>query len=505
MKDKILVWLGDALYRFGLAKALKENYECDLFGILDIDKRQKEFLEKQKLVKFTKKWYYRDYVQIDLHKKPDIEYLKNFENKHRINLWNLAYSERYFYKFNEIEFSYDEILSIIEQECKLFDHVIDEIKPDFLVIGTTDLHHNHLLYELCKVKRVNVLMLTGARFGYREMICTDADKIEAIIEPIKTDSKSSKSLEELQDYLQKFNTAKQINEFKKNLQVSTSENIRKFFQKILVYGGKNYRNQFEHYKMTRLKLLHEIISLKLNKRSVKKFVDHNLPREINDDSPFIYYPLHTEPERSLSIEVPFFTNQVEVITNIAKSLPVRYKLYVKDHPGMTFKGGKGRDVSFYMEILDLPNVKLLHPSVSQEELLKKCALVITISGTTGLEAAFFGKPTITFTETLYSHLPFVFTLTKIEELPQAIETTLKKKVDILALNQFVDFIEKNSFQIDRKLLVTDFRRRFLYKEITESEMKSYLDDNKLAFGQLASEHIKKIKQIKARESKINYN
>ena len=42
----------------------------------------------------------------------------------------IAYSERSFYKFNDYyKFSGDEILSILEQECRLFEKVLDEY-PD---------------------------------------------------------------------------------------------------------------------------------------------------------------------------------------------------------------------------------------------------------------------------------------------------------------------------------------------------------------------------------------
>ena len=37
-------------------------------------------------------------------------------------------------------------------------------------------------------------------------------------------------------------------------------------------------------------------------------------------------------ERSLLITAPYFVNQIEVIRNIAKSLPINFKLFVKEHP-----------------------------------------------------------------------------------------------------------------------------------------------------------------------------
>ena len=106
MKDKLLCWIGDAVYRFGIVKEIHDNFDCDLYAILDIDILQKEFFEKQKLVKFQKVWYYRDHVNLEQNKKPDINYLISFEKKYRINLWSIAYTERYFYKYNIHNFEY---------------------------------------------------------------------------------------------------------------------------------------------------------------------------------------------------------------------------------------------------------------------------------------------------------------------------------------------------------------------------------------------------------------
>ena len=117
-------------------------------------------------------------------------------------------------------------------------------------------------------------------------------------------------------------------------------------------------------------------SLKLKIR--QSFIDRKLAREISNE-PFIFFPLHYEPERTLSTDAPYFTNQLETITNIAKSLPINFRLYVKEHPVMKTMGW--RSISYYKKILELPNVKLIHPSLKPVLLYKKCALVITITGT----------------------------------------------------------------------------------------------------------------------------
>lgn len=490
MKDKLLVWIGGTFFHFCIAKYIYDKYDCDMFTIIDADNEKKIFFEEQKLVDFKKTWFYRDFVDVNTKRDPDIEYLASFEEKTGINPWQIAYSERAFFKFNDYyEFTRNEILSILEQECKLFEKVLDETKPDFLIIGTTDSHHNYLLSEICKSRGIKVLMLGGARFGYREIISEEVDTIDDM-EPPSYNTKYNTSFEEIQAYYKQFNFIKQIRKFKKILRVSISGKIKKFFKLIFVYGGKKYQNHFIHCGMTRWNILKTLPLLDIKRRRVRAFVNKNFLRNI-EKTPFIYFPLHSEPERALSIAAPYFTNQIEVITNVARSIPVDYELYVKDHPIMDVKGG--RTIEFYKELLKLPNVKLIHHSITQDELITKCSLVVTIAGSGGMEAAIYGKPSIIFSETLYSSLPSVYKLRETEELPNAIRTSLKKQVNPDHMKNFIDFIDKHSFHVDRHTAASEIRIRFHHKKIKENEMILFLKDFNTELEIFSSEYIKKIK------------
>ena len=80
----------------------------------------------------------------------------------------------------------------------------------------------------------------------------------------------------------------------------------------------------------------------------------------------IFFPLHTEIERTLLITAPFYLNQIEIIKNIAKSIPINYTLIVKEHPFQTARGWRSTDE--YNEIMNIPNVELVHPTFPNEKL-----------------------------------------------------------------------------------------------------------------------------------------
>ena len=117
--------MNDDLSILGVSKILQEKYDFDIFGVLDISDKSKEFFNKQQLIKFKKIWFLYDNISKTA-KNPDIKYLTTFEENYKINLWELVTNERFFNEFNQFyKFSKEEILSILEQECKLFEKIHD--------------------------------------------------------------------------------------------------------------------------------------------------------------------------------------------------------------------------------------------------------------------------------------------------------------------------------------------------------------------------------------------
>lgn len=137
-----------------------------------------------------------------------------------------------------------------------------------------------------------------------------------------------------------------------------------------------------------------------------------------------------------------------------------------------------------------------------KQILQHASLVITIGGTSGLEAALNKKPSIVFTKMDYGQLPSVHTISKIEELPEAIRTSLKKKVEPADIIEYTRLIEANSFEFDVIGIGLACNDHFYYGgfyadvEITEEQMNSFLSTFNTEFTQLAMQYIKKINQHK---------
>ncbi|TLX83754.1 MAG: hypothetical protein E6K98_04295 [Thaumarchaeota archaeon] len=496
MKDKILFLLDMEWIHFGIAKFLQNKHDCEMYAVIDIDPRSRFFFQKQKLVQFNKIWYYRDHLPKTT-KKPDVEYLKYFEEKYKINLWGIALGERFFYEYNKFyKFDSDEILSILEHECRFFENVLQEIKPDFLIIKLTDSHQSQLLLDLCKALGIKSLMMGPTRFGYRYTIYSDYDNTTNFF--TMDTGGPNRSTVELQNYMNKYHALKEITTLESTLKFPIWKKIKKYVQYLSSVSSEDYKNYYAHFGRTKLPIILNFVFLKRFYR--KSFVDKNFIRKIEKNTKFIYFPLHYEPERSLLLVAPFYRNQLTVISQIARSLPVDYQLYVKEHAVMYLNAW--RDISYYKKLLDIPNVRLVHPTVNHEELMKNCSLLITIAGTAGLEVSFYNKPVIVFADVSYTMLPSVYRLKNIEELPQAIKVMLKKEVDLSALNEYVNLIEKNSFEIDLTDLYLKFDEYFsdefnsARSSIPIPKMNSFLEKYNSIFEKLAIEHLNKIQQYK---------
>ena len=63
MKDKLLFYLDADFTHFALAYFLQQKYDCEIYAIIDITNKPKEFFLKQKLVNFKKIWFVHDDIK----------------------------------------------------------------------------------------------------------------------------------------------------------------------------------------------------------------------------------------------------------------------------------------------------------------------------------------------------------------------------------------------------------------------------------------------------------
>jgi len=361
-------------------------------------------------------------------------------------------------------------------------------------------HHHRILYEMCRNKGIKVLLLTWAKgMGNKMMISQDATKLDNFdFNKIRSSGKSHK---ELTDFINSLNI-QQVKEKIQKQQFSSKSLLMKATIKFLFSQNNNVKTHYSYYGRTKLKVLIKKIIIEIKAKLRQRFIDKNLTRDPFLNVPFVYFPLHMDQEQNPLITAPFFTNQLETIRHVVKSLPPGYTLYIKEHPHQMLRGW--RKISLYKEILEIPNVTFIHPEYSSDNLVKNSSLIITISGSTGLEGAFYDKPSIVFSDVRYSVLPSVYRLNSLDELPAAIKNNLSKKTSPEYLEKYVTFMNDNSFDVDLIGLLINEANSLYYggflvdTQISSEKVKAFFDENKQALEKITQEYNNKIDNVNSK-------
>lgn len=131
------------------------------------------------------------------------------------------------------------------------------------------------------------------------------------------------------------------------------------------------------------------------------------------DRPYVFYPLHMEPEAALSVHGSYFENQLEIIRNLARSLPAGWDLVVKDHPVM-----RGlRPLRYLSALQRIPKVRVLKLSTPSNQVVLGARVVATVSSSVGLEAALLGRPVLVFGDAGWDHAPTARKVGVLSDLP----------------------------------------------------------------------------------------
>lgn len=132
-------------------------------------------------------------------------------------------------------------------------------------------------------------------------------------------------------------------------------------------------------------------------------------QDVDFDKPFIYVPLHNQPEMTASTLGGRYRDQVLMIEAVARSIPDDWVIYVKENPR---QGAYARGPLYFHRLSRLPNVQLVPSYTSSQVLVAKSKLVATVAGTAGWEALLLGIPVITFGGAWYRSMPGVTEFTE---------------------------------------------------------------------------------------------
>jgi hypothetical protein len=140
-------------------------------------------------------------------------------------------------------------------------------------------------------------------------------------------------------------------------------------------------------------------------------------------TPYVFFGLHVQPESSIDVWAPFFSNQLWVIELLARSIPPTHCFLVKIH--------KSDASNYSREQLDrmrsFPGVKLVAPFADTRKFIENADLLFSIQGTIALEAALLGKKVIVLGDSPVTLFPSASPIGRIPDLPALVRRKLAER------------------------------------------------------------------------------
>lgn len=425
------------------------------------------FLKNQKEINYSELILDEDVHNRYKNEPLDINYLRWLEYEYGIpNLWPYIEIDRVVrhgqlireYPYDRPLYSHIEMMKIIQVKARSMIDFLERQRPDFILFSVIGDISTMLMYYVAKKKNIKTMLIQATRIGDRytltenygdlDYVKTEFEKLQKNMVNYPAERKlAEKFLDDFrkkpESYAKIDSPAKRsigrIKQFKflspKNLIIS----IRWTSKIIYDYLESSHKDDFNvikpwHYFFDKIK------------RKFRVLVGFNDLYDAPDlDEGFAFFPMHLEPEMAISLLAPFYTDQLWLVKQIARALPITYKLYIKEHPAMF--GYRSR--KFYKELKKIPNVKLIDPSFESFPLTQNAKLIITISGTTGWEGVLLKKPVITFGDVFYNYLQMVKKCVSIGDLAYMVKEQLENfHHDDSALINLIAAVYKESTDLD---------------------------------------------------------
>ncbi len=489
-KPKILFWIYSFLSHYSLAYYLQSRLDADFFGIIDINSKPQKFFQEQNLVNFKKVWFFHDNI-IKAQQKPDLNYLKNFEQKYKIDLWKLAINERFFYMHNRFyKFTKQEILSILEQESKLFETILNEIKPDYFLTFDPVFHHQKLLLELCRTKGIKVLSVCATGIENKYILAENPATLD-----LDKNNLQNHSFETKKTTVNNTSYNLIIKKYLNNRNIGFSNKFKALKDYLFDFDSPNLsKSNFMYYGRSKFKVTMDALFLEFKRNHNFHFIQKHATLSPDLNIPFVYFPMSITEEMNLLHFAPYYTNQIEVIRHIAKSIPINYMLYVKEHIAAGLRGWN--DIEYYKQIIDIPNVTFIHPDFDNDILIKNSELVITLRGTAILKAMQNCKPSIVFGEQALQIMPSVFKVDSINSFPELIRTALRYTVNTSEYDNYKELLDNRTFVFNMFEFENNINQHFFSGgilsnvSISNNDMISFLDKNRDMILPMGDAHLK---------------
>lgn len=339
-----------------------------------------------------------DILERSLGHEPDIAYLISREAKYGISLQRMIASERHL-----IKLPYRRLLSVIELTFRRLESFFEEDRPDFVFSESVSCLTSYIYLALARAYDVPFWQAMSARMDNR-LAFTDRGLQQwqlttARFEDIQARGLTADEREQAEGFIAEFRRRPSRPSHMK-LRQELKAGSRKDAEILWSLATRRLRDEHNPTLSSPM----SAVASRAGRIVRAQVAEHAgiFERPVSGES-YVLYPIHFQPEATTLVQAPYYLDQAALIEDIVKSLPIGYRLYVKEH----FTNRGRRPIGFYRRIKKAPGVRLLGPDEDSWKLLAGASAIATITGSMGWEGLLMAKPVVTFGEVFYAECPLV--------------------------------------------------------------------------------------------------
>lgn len=156
-----------------------------------------------------------------------------------------------------------------------------------------------------------------------------------------------------------------------------------------------------------------------------------------------------------------FSTQYEAIEYVLKNADPKIHFYLRIHPNL--RGVKHKEHLDLYKLEKYNNISVISPEskVSTYALLDCCEKVVVFGSTMGIEATFWGKPSIMLGRSLYENLDVCYKLDNKEQLLSFLNNPYLTPKDKLGALKYSYYLLDREFKVDKNIIDIDVKVRKL--------------------------------------------
>ncbi len=371
----------------------------------------------------------------------DMEYLEMIERDYchfkNLNLQLMASQENtrhYHYRIYWSLTSYEENCLWLELNYKKIISIFEEFKPDIILDMDNAELQRTVLAEVAYAYKVPCMTIEYSKFGYYKYPSfQNSYGIDPYIRRLYEENlaRDDSELSEAIAYIEKYRAENSImnqefagsvtNKYERDSLIWIARVMRGkwnyFWNQDITAGNLKRKKKSRMLYAPSRPYLRHYLETELNKRML--YGKNRYFEDPVEGESYVYMPLHLIPESSVFVKASYYVDEANLIEQVSKSLPIGWKLYVKEHQAMLGE----RALSFYEKVAQLHNVRVVQVNYYKDPKpwILNAKGIVTITGTAAYEAALLGKRSIVFGEVPFSLIEGITRVTDFSELPGVIK------------------------------------------------------------------------------------